>query len=143
MYCCFVLILCFVGYCLLAFYWFVSLVKTFVTDLVLVPLFTTVLFTDFNSTFIASVSLWWLLLVTSGGLDRFALICAPFASKTVLCGPLREPGYLFVPFPTFCNYFCTVLVCFGSIVGEPIPFLFLGSFSPSSFRIRSRNDHFL
>jgi hypothetical protein len=123
-----------VGYCLLAFYWFVSLVETFVTELVLVPLFTTVLFTDFSSAFIASVSFWWLLLVTSGGSDRFALICAPIASETALRGPLRGPGRLFVPFSTFYNYLCIALICFGSIVGEPTPFSFLGSFPPSSFQ---------
>ena len=72
MYCCFVLLLYFVGYYLLTFYWFVSLVETFVTELVLVPLFTTVLFTDFSSAFIASASFRWLLLVTSGGSNRFA-----------------------------------------------------------------------
>jgi hypothetical protein len=37
---CFLLLLCFVGYCLLlAFYWFDPLVETFVTRFVLVPLF--------------------------------------------------------------------------------------------------------
>jgi hypothetical protein len=138
-YCCFVLLLCFVGYCLLAFYWFVSLVQTFITELVLVPLFTTVLFTDFSSAFIASASFRWLLLVTSGGSNRFALICAPFASETTLRDPLRGRGHLFVPFPTFCNYFRTALVCFGSIIGEPTPFSFLGSFPPS-FRIRGGKD---
>jgi hypothetical protein len=139
MYCSFVLLLCFVGYCFLAFYWFVSLVKAFVTELVLVLLFTTVMFMDFCSAFITSVSFWWLLLVTSGGSDRFALICAPFASETALCGPLRGPCHLFVSFPMFYNYFCTALVCFGSIVGESTPFSFLGSFPPS-FRIRSGKD---
>jgi hypothetical protein len=51
MYCCFVLLLYFVGYSLLTFYWFVSLVETSVTELVLVHLFTTILFTDFSSAF--------------------------------------------------------------------------------------------
>ena len=134
------LLLCFMGYCLLVFYWFVSLVETFVTELVLVPLFTTVLFTDFSNAFIALASFWWLILVTSGGLDRFALICAPFASETALRGPLRGSGHLFVPFPTFCNYFRIVLICFGSIVGEPTPFSFFGLSPPSSFRIKSGKD---
>jgi hypothetical protein len=124
MYCCFVLLLCFVGYCLLTFYWFVSLVETFVTELVLVPLFTTVLFTNFSIAFIALTSFRWLLLVTSGGSNMFALICAPFASETALRGPLRGLGHLFAPFPTFCNYFRIALACFGSIVGEPTPFSF-------------------
>jgi hypothetical protein len=140
MYCSFVLLLCFVGYCLLAFYWFVYLVETFVTELVLVLLFTTVLFTDFSSAFIALVSFWWLLLVISGGSDRFALICAPFAFETAFCSPLRGSGHLFVSFPTFCNYLCTALVCFRSIVRETTPFSFLRSFPPSSFRIRSGKD---
>ena len=143
MYCCLVLLLCFVGYCLLVFYWFVSLVETFVTELVLIPLFITVLFTDFSSVFIALASFRWLLLVISGGLDRFALICAPFASETALCGPLRGSGHLFVLFPTFCNYFCTALVYFGSIVRELTSFSFLGLSPPFSFRIKSENDHFL
>ena len=139
MYCCFVLLLCFVGYCLLVFYWFVSLVETFVTEFVLVPLFTTILFLDFSNAFIALASFLWLLLVTSGGSDRFTLICAPFASETALRDPLRRPGHLFVPFPTFCNYFSIALVCFGSIVREPTPFSFLG-LSPLSFRIRNEMD---
>jgi hypothetical protein len=45
-----------VSYCLLVFYWFVSLAETFVIEFVLVNLFTTVLFTDFSSAFIASAS---------------------------------------------------------------------------------------
>ena len=49
MYCCILLLLCFVGYCLLALYWVVSLMETFITKFVLVPLFTTVLVTDFSS----------------------------------------------------------------------------------------------
>jgi hypothetical protein len=52
----FIVVLCFVGYYLLAFYWFVSLVKTFVIELVLVPLFTTILLMDFSSVFITSTS---------------------------------------------------------------------------------------
>ena len=124
------LLLCFVGYCLLTFYWFVSLAETFVIEFVLVPLFTIVLVTDFSSTFIASASFRWLLLVTSGDSYRFALICVPFAYETALCNPLRGLGHLFFLFPTFCNYFRTTLVCFGSIIGEPTPFLFLGSSLP-------------
>ena len=97
------------------------------------------LFINPTSFRIFSVSIRWLLLVRSGGLDMFALICSPFASKTALRCPLRGPGHLFVPFPTFCNYFRTALVCFRSIVGKPTLFSFLGP-SPPSFRIMSRMD---
>jgi hypothetical protein len=117
-------------------------VETFVTEFVLVPLFTAVLVTDFSSVFIASASFRWLLLVTSRGSNRFALVCAPSASEIVLHGPLKEPGHLFVPFLTFCNYFRTALICFGSIVVESTSFSFLGSF-PHLFPIKSGNDTFL
>jgi hypothetical protein len=114
-----------VGYCLLAFYWFVSLLETFVTEIVVVPLVTIVLVSDFRSAFMASAFFWQLFLITSGGTNRFALIYASFASKIALCGPLIGPGHLLVLFSTFCNYFHIVLVCFGSIVGEPTLFSFL------------------
>jgi hypothetical protein len=48
-----------------------------------------------------------------------------WVSETALCDPLRGPDHLFVQFPIFSNYFCTVLVCFGSIVGELTPFFVL------------------
>ena len=63
----FLLLLCFVGYYLPTFYWFVSLAETFVTEFVLVHLFTTVLVINFSSAFIALASFRRLLLVTSGG----------------------------------------------------------------------------
>jgi hypothetical protein len=85
---------------------------------VLVPLFTTVLVTDFSSAFMALTSFWWLLLVTSRDTDRFTIICAFFASETALCDLLRGPDHLLVLFPMFSNYFHSVLVCFGSIIGE-------------------------
>jgi hypothetical protein len=77
-------------------------------------------------------------MVLSGGSNRFALIYAPFA--TTLCGPLRGPGHLFDLFFTLCNYFSTILVCFGSVVGEPTLFLFLGSPILSSFWIKNGKD---
>jgi hypothetical protein len=36
-----------------------------------------------------------LLLVSSGGLDKFALICAHFASVIALCDPFRGLCHLF------------------------------------------------
>jgi hypothetical protein len=54
------------------------------------------------------------------GSNRFALICAHFTSITSLCGPLIGPGHLFDIFPTICNYFNIVLVCFGFVIGESI-----------------------
>jgi hypothetical protein len=100
--------------------------ETFVAEIVVVPLFTTILVSDFSSAFMASAFFRRLFLITSGGTNRFALIYASFASETALCGPLIGPGHLFVLFPTFYNYFRIVLVCFGSIVGEhppPPPFI--------------------
>jgi hypothetical protein len=88
MYCFIFLLLCFVGYYLLAFYSFVSLVKTFIIEFMLVHLFITILVMDFSSVFIASTSFWRLLLVTSRVLDRSTLIGTPFASETALRGPL-------------------------------------------------------
>ena len=67
-------------------------------------------------------------------LDRFALIYAPFA--TALYGILRGSDQLFDLLPTLCNYLSTILVCFGSVVGEPTLFLFLGSPILSSFLIK-------
>jgi hypothetical protein len=128
------------GYCLPNLLLFDLVVETFDPLFVLVPLSTSVPDLDLNSAFTASVSLWWLLQLLNGGTDRLALICAPFASETALCGPLRGPGHLFDPFPTLCLYFCTVFVQFGSIVGEPTPFSVLGFPTLSSFRIKSGKD---
>jgi hypothetical protein len=109
-------------------------VETFVTGFVLVPLFTVVPTTDYYNVRSPSIPFQWMLLVPSGGSN---LVCAPFAFVTAL----REPGHLFDPFPTFCNYCCTVLVCFVFVVGEPTLFSVLGSSTPSSFWIRSEKDH--
>jgi hypothetical protein len=123
--------------------WSKQLVETFVIGSVIVPLFTVVPSSDYDSAFSASASFRELLLVPSGGLDRFAIFCAPFASITALYGSLIGLSHLFDPFPSFCNYFCTIVVCVGSVVGEPTPFSFLGSFTLSSIWIRSVNDHLL
>jgi hypothetical protein len=69
--------------------WYEQLTETFVTEFRLVPLFYAVSDVDYDSAFSASASFRWLLLVSSGGLDRFVLIDSPFASITALCGPLR------------------------------------------------------
>jgi len=117
-YVCVLLILCCVGYCLPDLMWFYLLGETFVTEFVLVPLFSAVLDLDSNSVFTASASsIQWLSLFPSGGSDRSTLICAPLAFVTALCGPLRGLDHLSDPFPTICIYFSTVVVCFKSIVG--------------------------
>jgi hypothetical protein len=130
------------GYCLLILQCYVSLVETFVTGFV-VPLFSTVPKSDSNSAFTASASLR-LLLFSSGGSDRFALICSPFASVTAICGQIEKAGTLVCPIP-YCLF--VILHCcfrFGSIVGEPTPFsvfcFFFGSPTLSSFRIKSGKD---
>jgi hypothetical protein len=38
-------------------------------------------------------------------------------------------GHFFKLFPTLCLYFRTVVFHFGSVVGEPTRFSFLGSFA--------------
>jgi hypothetical protein len=88
MYCFILLLLCFVGYYLLAFYSFVSLAETFIIEFMLVHLFIIVLVMDFSSVFIASTFFQLLLLVTSRVIDRSTLINASFASKTALRSPL-------------------------------------------------------
>jgi hypothetical protein len=118
-------------------------VETFVIEFVLVLLSSTIPNSDFNSASTTSASFRWLLLFPSGDSDRFALICAHFASVTALSDLLREPSHLFDPFPIICNYFINVLVCFGSIVGEPTPFLFIRLSTPFFFWMRSGNDPLL
>jgi len=92
---------------------------------------------DFNSAFTTSTSFGWLLLISSGSTDRLVLFCISLVYETALCGPLRGPGQLFDPFPTICNCFNIILVCFGSIIKELTHFSFIGSSTSSSFWIRS------
>jgi hypothetical protein len=56
---------------------------------VLVPLSSTVTDSDFDSAASALVSFWWLLLILSGDLYMFALICAHFAFVTVICSHIK------------------------------------------------------
>jgi len=84
----------FVGCCLPAFNCFVLIVETFVIEFGLVPLFSGVPYVDYDSASSASASFWWLL-VPSGDLDKFALICPSFASVTIFYGSLRGSNYLF------------------------------------------------
>jgi hypothetical protein len=62
------------------------------------------------------------LLISSEGIDKLVLFCTSLVYKTALCDPLKCPSHLFVSFPTFCNYFNTVLIYFRSIVGESTTF---------------------
>jgi hypothetical protein len=104
-----------------------------------VPLFSTVPKSDSNSASTASASLG--LLFFKWGSDRFALICAHFTSVTAICGHIERTGTLVCPISY--RLFVILHCCFrfGSIVGEPTPFsvfyFFLGSFTLSSFRIKS------
>lgn len=139
--CSFVFLLLFVlGLCLLVFYCLDLEAEAFVLILGLVPLYISVLISDFDSAFPAPTSVRWLLLVFRGGSDRLALFCNLLAFETASCGPLRGPGHLFVPFPTVCIYCCTVTFRFGTVVGEPTPISILGSSTLSSFRIKSGKD---
>lgn len=81
---CNLLLVCFVGCCLPFFNCFILIVETFVTEFELVLLFFAVPYVDYDSTFSASASFRWLLLVLSEGLDMLALICAHFASVIFL-----------------------------------------------------------
>jgi len=102
--------------------------ETLVYRFVLVLLFYAVSDLDYFSVSTASVTFGWLLLLfPSGGTNKLALLCAPLTFLIALCGHSRGLSHLFNQFHTFCNYFSTVLVWFGFIVGEPTPFSFIGS----------------
>ena len=92
------------GCCLLGLWCFDHFVETFVTRFVVVPLFPAVSTSNYDSAFLASTSLRWLLLVPYGSSYRLALIYSPFTFITALCSSLRGPGYLFVQFSNYCNY---------------------------------------
>jgi hypothetical protein len=64
--------------------------------------------------------------VTALTLPTHLLTSASFDSEPIALFPSTS-------LPPFCNYFNTVLVWFESIVGEPTPFLFIGSFTSSFF----------
>jgi hypothetical protein len=114
------------GYCLL-------LGETLVFKFVLEFFFFVVSVSDSYNIFTTSASFGWLLLIPSEDIDRLVFLCTSFAYETVLCGPLKRLSHLFVLFPICCIYFSIVLVCFGSIVRDPIPFSFIGSITSSSF----------
>lgn len=84
-FCCFYIILSYLGYCLF-------LGETFVSEFVLVPFFSVVPDSDFNSVFITSASFGWLLLIPSRGTDKLALICTSLAYEIALCGSLERTG---------------------------------------------------
>jgi hypothetical protein len=81
-----------------------------------------------------------LLQVSSGDVVELVLTYFPFTFLTALSGPLKGPDHLFVSFPTYCLYLCTILVWFESNVGKPIPFSLIGLLTFSSFRIKSGRD---
>jgi hypothetical protein len=97
-------------------------VETFATKFMLVHLLPAVPTLDFESAYSASASFQWLLLIPSESSYRFTLICVHFASVTA---SLRGLGHLFDQFFTFCNYFRTIFICFGSVVRLTTPFSFL------------------
>jgi hypothetical protein len=117
-----------------------SLWETFIFEFVFILFFSIVSDSGFNSAFTTSAFFGWLLLIPSGGIDRLVLLCTSLTYKTALYSPLKELSHLFVPFLTFCIYFSTILVCSGSIIGEPTPFSFIRLVTSSSFWIRSGKD---
>jgi hypothetical protein len=129
--CCFYVILSYLSYCLF-------LGETLVFEFVSVHIFSAVQDSDLNSAFTVSTSFGWLLF-SSDSTDKLILIYTSLAYVTTLCCSLRRPGHLFDSFLNICNYFTIVLVCFGSIVGEPTHFSCIG-LSTSSFWIRREND---
>jgi hypothetical protein len=49
---------------------------------------------SFNSALTTSASFGWLLLISSGCIDRLVLFCISLAYETALCGSLKGPGHL-------------------------------------------------
>jgi hypothetical protein len=88
------------------FYVYVTfwLLGTFVSGFVLVHLYYSVPVLNYDSASLFSASFQLLLLFSSGGLDKFALICTIFTSVTILCYPLRGICHLSNQFPNFCLY---------------------------------------
>ena len=78
---CYLLLVGFMGYCVLNLYCFDLMVETFVVGFVLVLLYPSVIISDNDNAFSASSSFQRLLPVPNGHSDRLALICTPFASK--------------------------------------------------------------
>jgi hypothetical protein len=64
--------------CFLGLWCFDHFVEIFVTNLVVVSLFSAVLTMNYDSVFSASTSSRWLLLVLNRDSDRLTLICVPF-----------------------------------------------------------------
>jgi hypothetical protein len=93
-----------------------------VFEIVLISLFTAVIFSDSNSVFTVPAIFWWLLQISSGDSVGLVLICFSFIFETALGGPLKGPGHLFVSFSTFYKYLTAVSVWFGSNVRESTPF---------------------
>jgi hypothetical protein len=123
-------------------YWgYINPIKSqWIWILELVPLFFTVSDANFSSASTTSASFRWLSLFPSRCSDRFVLISVSLASVIALCDSLRGLYHLFNQFLTLCNYFSTVLDCFGSIIEEPTSFSFIGSSIFSSFQINSVKD---
>jgi hypothetical protein len=69
---CILLLVCFVGCSHPTLRRFDLIVETFVTEFVLVPFFPAVPTSDYDNAYSTSASFQWLLLIPSGGSDRFA-----------------------------------------------------------------------
>jgi hypothetical protein len=93
-------------------------VETIVTNLVLVPLFSTeyaiIPYLDSNNAFITSTSFKQLLFL-SGGSNRFALICSHFTFVTAIYNSIEKTEILVCLISHCCFHF-------GYIIEEPTPF---------------------
>jgi len=85
--------LSYLGYCFP--FW-----EIIVFEIMLVSLFSAVLFSDSNNVFTVPAIFWWLLQVSREDTVELVLICFSFTFETVLCGHLKELSHLFVSFPT-------------------------------------------
>jgi len=107
-----VVYLCYLDYCF-------PLCETTAFKIVLVSLFTAIIFPYSNNVFTIYVIFWWLLQASSGDAIGLVLIYFSFTFETTLCGPLKGPGHLFVKFSTFCKYLNVVFVSLGLMLGSP------------------------
>jgi hypothetical protein len=93
-------------------------VETIVTNLVLMPFFSTeyasISYSDSNNSFITSTS-FRQLLFPSGGSDKFALICSHFTFVTAIYNSIKKIEILICLIFYYCFHF-------GYIIEEPTPF---------------------
>jgi hypothetical protein len=136
---CVMLPLC-LGYHLQFVLWIYLLAETFVTGLVLVPLYSIVLDSNSNSTFTALTSFRWLMLSPCEDSNMFVLICAKFAYVTALCSLIERTEILVytISYCLFALLFSFWVYCWGATLFSVC--CCLGFFTLSSFRIKSSKD---